>query len=554
LISDLWETKLCWHILVAVSQAVLIRNEGDTDKHDRKISKEGKSLYKNLEEGNSLISNDALIKEENETIDIDEYLFRTGECGPYQVCIVIQMMIIALPLVFPPLLFYFIGHDPQWISRKVIPEYEVGVSKIKWVLHRSDDNGRCKMNRNEWTYYYSKTTMATEFDLVCEDSWLLALSGSSVFIGWGIGSILMGYLSDVYGRKAVFIPGFIIDLTCILLHYFIKSVWLLILVRFIMGVFHAGPALNYFILVIELIGPNYRVLAANCANLTWVFGSVIMTIKAYLIDDWRTLCLALSVPYYVCVLLALSFPESVRWLNLHGKLKEAEKILQRASMINQRPLQNVSIKAAAQRNEKIKYSYFDLFSTCKVTMLVLNQGFVWMNSGIVYYTLSWAFADIGGDLYINFMLSIAVEVPMHLLAIIFLQKYGRKRTTIWSFIVSCLSCLAVAMLLFFEDVELLRLGVALLGKCAIALGFLCIYMWSSEIYPTVVRTQGMGFNIITSRTGAALSPFVKLLEHIHPSVPFFLMTVTTFITVIFCLFLPETLGKPTREKFEDLTY
>ena len=37
------------------------------------------------------------------------------------------------------------------------------------------------------------------------------------------------------------------------------------------------------------------------------------------------------------------------------------------------------------------------------------------------------------------------------------------------------------------SISVFQLGVALVGKCAIALGFLCIYMWSSEIYPTVVR-------------------------------------------------------------------
>lgn len=144
-----------------------------------------------------------------------------------------------------------------------------------------------------------------QFDLVCDKAWLLALSGSSVFIGWGVGSIIMGYFSDTFGRKAVLIPTMFIDLLCILLHAFIESIYLLILVRFVMGVFHAGPAINNFILVVELVGPNYRVLAANCNNLTWIIGSAIMTIKAYFINDWRLLCIALSAPYFVCIIIAL---------------------------------------------------------------------------------------------------------------------------------------------------------------------------------------------------------------------------------------------------------
>ena len=66
------------------------------------------------------------------------------------------------------------------------------------------------------------------------------------------------------------------------------------------------------------------------------------------------------------------------------------------------------------------------------------------------------------------------------------------------------------------------------------------------------RSQGMAFNIITSRAGAALSPFVKILDHVHPSMPFFMMSFTTLIGFAFSAALSETGGKPTRETFEDI--
>ena len=62
----------------------------------------------------------------------------------------------------------------------------------------------------------------------------------------------------------------------------------------------------------------------------------------------------------------------------------------------------------------------------------------------------------------------------------------------------------------------------------------------------------MGLNIVTSRTGAAVSPFIKILDQIHPSAPFILMAATLVISVVLCLLLPETLGKPTREAFDDM--
>ena len=63
----------------------------------------------------------------------------------------------------------------------------------------------------------------------------------------------------------------------------------------------------------------------------------------------------------------------------------------------------------------------------------------------------------------------------------------------------------------------------------------------------------MSINIITSRVGAATSPFIKTLDMIHPSAPFILLATTSLLASAVCLVLPRTLGKPTREILEDFT-
>lgn len=69
---------------------------------------------------------------------------------------------------------------------------------------------------------------------------------------------------------------------------------------------------------------------------------------------------------------------------------------------------------------------------------------------------------------------------------------------------------------------------------------------------SLYRTQGLAFNIVTSRLGAAISPFINNLDLIHPSLPFLVITIVTSLALFLCVFLPETLGKPTRERFEDI--
>lgn len=101
------------------------------------------------------------------------------------------------------------------------------------------------------------------------------------------------------------LPCIFLDVFCLFLHVFVPSIWWMIIIRFAMGFFHAGPALNAYILLVELIGPNYRVLAANVTGLVWGVGLCILALKAYLIHNWRTLCLVASAPYFALMCIGL---------------------------------------------------------------------------------------------------------------------------------------------------------------------------------------------------------------------------------------------------------
>ena len=140
---------------------------------------------------------------------------------------------------------------------------------------------------------------------MCGRAWIDALIGSVVFIGWGIGSICMGILSDRYGRKTVMYPAMFMTILLLLLHTIVKSVQQLLLIRFCMGFFYSAPALNFYIMIVEFVGPSRRVLATAMANLVWPFSALLLTLKAYYIDNWRTLVLICSAPYFLGLLSAL---------------------------------------------------------------------------------------------------------------------------------------------------------------------------------------------------------------------------------------------------------
>ena len=58
-----------------------------------------------------------------------------------------------------------------------------------------------------------KTTIVTEFNLVCSREWINSSLTSVTFIGFLLGASLGGFLSDKYGRKKTFTAFF---MACIL--------------------------------------------------------------------------------------------------------------------------------------------------------------------------------------------------------------------------------------------------------------------------------------------------------------------------------------------------
>ena len=95
-------------------------------------------------------------------------------------------------------------------------------------------------------------------------------------------------------------------------------------------------------------------------------------------------------------------------------------------------------------------------------------------------------------------------------------------------------------------------SVAMFGKFCIAASFTFVYIYSAELFPTVIRNIGMGVASSSARIGSMLAPFVVLLSDWNPSTPMLIFTVVGAVAMVLCLFLPETKDKPLPEMIEDI--
>ena len=65
---------------------------------------------------------------------------------------------------------------------------------------------------------------------------------------------------------------------------------------------------------------------------------------------------------------------------------------------------------------------FDLLRTPNLRVNTINMFFLWFVNSGTYYGLSLGASDLGGDPYINFFFSAAVEIPAYLLNLLLLNR------------------------------------------------------------------------------------------------------------------------------------
>ena len=280
-------------------------------------------------------------------------------------------------------------------------------------------------------------------------------------------------------------------------------------------------------------------------------------VLAYLIPDWRNLTTATSLPTIFGFLIINQVPESPRWLASQGRYDEAEAILRNVASVNGSVNKHVSLrrsKSASKAGSPTRsYGILDLFtnrSTCVLTLIMIISWFV---NSHVYYGLSLNVKNLGGNMYVNFILAGLVEIPSYVLTVFLLDWSGRRKSLFYFMLGAAGSCYVCMKLQERESTNPAWLSTsAMFGKFCISASFAVVYVYAAELFPTVIRNVGMGVATVASRVGGILCPFVVLMGEQSRSLPMFIFACMSLVAGLVGLKLPETKGRPMPETLEDL--
>jgi putative MFS transporter len=387
----------------------------------------------------------------------------------------------------------------------------------------------------------------------------LGLLGSASAVGMAFGAAIAGMVADKYGRKTVVTVTLVLYGLASAMSGFAPNFTILLLFRFLTGLGLGGELPAASTLVSEFSPAKDRGRMVVLLESFWAWGWIVAALIAYLlipIYGWRIGFFLGGIPALYAAYLRRNIPESPRYLEQKGYLKEADEIVSRMEQQAGVKSEKVTFVNAPEGKKGSSISILDLWSRAYVRRtFVLWVLWLGINFGYYGFVLWTPTLLVGKGLSLvkgfefTLIMSIA-QLPGYYSAAYLIERIGRK-----SVLVIYLAGTAVAAYLFGQGSSatlVLVYGCLLYFFSLGAWG--AVYAYTPEVYPTRARGSGAGWAAAVGRIGAIAAPYIVGLVYETKgkqagfTYVFIMLTVVfALVAVVVALFGVETKGQTLDE-------
>ena len=395
---------------------------------------------------------------------------------------------------------------------------------------------------------------------------VVGMIGAAAVLGAVVGASIGGTLSDRWGRKALYILDLLVFIILSLLSAFSWNVASLVIFRFILGV---GIGADYPICATYvsafmptrvrgrmLIGAfSFQALGMAGAALV---GLVILKIFPHM-QAWRFMLAFGALPALVVILLRTAVPESARWYLIHGKHREAARVIRKLVPSRDFEIHEMALRAHRLPDDfKIeKSSYRALFSKKHLNRTILAV-VPWFLMDIITYavgiftpiilaamafsgdglgTIAREFKSIEGAVFLDIFLVVGF-----LLNILLIDKWGRIKLQLFGFGGMALGLLVLAVssivsLPGARNLVLVFAGFTIFNVLMNMGPNATTFIIPAEVYPTKMRGSGHGFAAAVAKLGAAFGIFLLPVVKASMGMTFTLVMLAIFSVMAFMITL-----------------
>ncbi|NXN16980.1 S22A2 protein, partial [Indicator maculatus] len=403
------------------------------------------------------------------------------------------------------------------------------------------------------------TSLVTEFNLVCEDSWKLDLFKSCVNAGFLIGSMSTGYIADRFGCKLCLLAPIFINAASGVLMAFAPSYTWAVIFYLIQGLVSKEGWLTGYVLIAEFVGSNYQRAVGITYQLAFSLGLLALTALVYVLLHWRWFQLTVALPNFFLLLYYWCLPESPRWLIAQKQNDKAMEVKYIAKGNKKKlPLSFQRISSKREDREKLK-QFLDLIRTPQIRkhIFILMHSWVWLHLHSGFCPGSQAHQGVimhmgiaAGNVELDFLHSALVEFPAAFILMLMLDRIGRCYPWPMANLIAGGACLLTVLVP--DTLYSLKMAAACLGRMGITMCYKIICVVNPELYPTFLRNLGVLVCSSLCDLVGIITPFlVDGLAELRQELPLLIFAVISLIDSGLVLLLPEMKGKSLPETIED---
>uniref|UniRef100_A0A8D3AUS7 Solute carrier family 22 member 16 n=1 Tax=Scophthalmus maximus TaxID=52904 RepID=A0A8D3AUS7_SCOMX len=526
-------------------------------------------------------------------MNVERIFDELGHFNRYQACLYFAVVFQAIACGIHYLASVFLVDTPNFVCsppgnitdilygnltasslEDILPALQIGdwweLSRCRCALRTSprdfayDFDGNKTVKACDGNFVFDHTeiqqSIVTEWDLVCEKEWLAKLCQPTFMLGVLIGALVFGDIADRVGRVRILMITSLGQFVFGVAVAFSGNYYFFVFLRFLLAMVSSGYLVVVFVYVTEFTGIRVRTWTSMHVHAAFAVGIMVVALTGYLVRVWWIYQIILSLCTSPFLLFCWKFPETPFYLMAKGRCKDAQTLLDAIARFNglecrlradellepekrengRALLEQGADELPAQTDKKL--SILDLFGSWRMAGRTCTVWAIWFIGSFGYYVFSLGSVNLGGNQYINLFLAGAVELPSYLVGCYAMDRIGRKNTCAPALLLAGVACMLIIVVP--SDIEALVVVLSMTGKFAIAIAFGLIYLYTCELYPTIIRSLAVGSGSMMCRVGSVVAPFCVYLADVWTFLPQLIVGILAFIIGVLTLLLPETLGKP----------